>query len=60
LIQRDIKAFTGNYTNASEQANKLLFSVGDAWAIDEACRRVEWECGRGRGGDWRRAFGVGC
>ena len=38
-IQRDIKAFAGNYTAASEEANRLLFSVGSAEAIDEACRQ---------------------
>jgi DNA phosphorothioation-associated putative methyltransferase len=37
-IQRDIKAFAGNYTAASESANNLLFSVGNTDAIDAACQ----------------------
>lgn len=36
-IQRDIKAFAGTYTAASDAANKLLFSVGNTGVIDTAC-----------------------
>ena len=36
-IQRDIKAFLGTYSKGREEANRLLFSVGNADAIDQAC-----------------------
>ncbi len=38
-IQRDIRAFFGTYKNACQQADDLLFTAGDAEAIDEACKR---------------------
>jgi DNA phosphorothioation-associated putative methyltransferase len=40
-LQRDIKEFLGPYKRACERADQLLFSAGDADAIDEACRRSE-------------------
>jgi DNA phosphorothioation-associated putative methyltransferase len=39
--QRDIKAFFGNYQKACREADSLLFTAGDATAIDEACQRSE-------------------
>lgn len=36
--QRDVKAFMKTYQSACEQADKLLFSVGKAEAIDTACQ----------------------
>ena len=38
-VLRDIQAFFGSYKRAREQADELLFRVGDPDAIDEACRR---------------------
>jgi DNA phosphorothioation-associated putative methyltransferase len=37
--QLDIRAFMGTYSNARDEANKLLFSIGNADAIDQACQR---------------------
>jgi DNA phosphorothioation-associated putative methyltransferase len=37
--QRDIKAFLGTYRRGCEEANTLLFSVGQPAVIDQACRR---------------------
>ena len=37
-LQRDIRAFFGNYTNACRLADELLFKAGDLDAIDAACR----------------------
>jgi DNA phosphorothioation-associated putative methyltransferase len=37
-MQRDIRAFFGNYTKACRLADDLLFRAGDADAIDNACR----------------------
>jgi DNA phosphorothioation-associated putative methyltransferase len=39
-LQRDIKAFFGTYTRACAEADALLFTAGDAGAIDEACKRT--------------------
>jgi DNA phosphorothioation-associated putative methyltransferase len=36
--QRDVKAFLGNYKDACEKADALLFRAGDAAAVNEACR----------------------
>ena len=36
--QRDIREFFGSYKRACEQADELLFSAGDAEAINEACK----------------------
>jgi DNA phosphorothioation-associated putative methyltransferase len=38
--QRDIKVFFSNATTAFEEARTLLFSVGKAEIIDEACREA--------------------
>lgn len=38
-IQFDIKAFFGNYTQACETADELLFSLGKEGEITKACRR---------------------
>jgi DNA phosphorothioation-associated putative methyltransferase len=38
-LQRDIRAFFGNYHRACEQADELLFRAGQVEAIDEACQR---------------------
>ncbi len=39
-LQRDMRAFFGNYTKACKQADALrLFQAGNAAAIDEACQR---------------------
>src|SRR5208282_183699 len=38
-LQRDMKAFFGAYCKACAEADALLFKVGDAAAIDEACKR---------------------
>lgn len=37
-LQRDIRAFFGNYTAACTEADELLFRAGDAELIDAACR----------------------
>jgi len=39
-LQRDIRAFFGNYTKACRQADDLLFRSGNAEAVDEACKRA--------------------
>jgi DNA phosphorothioation-associated putative methyltransferase len=39
FTQHDIKAFMGTYTRARDEANRLLFSVGDTDTIDRACQR---------------------
>jgi DNA phosphorothioation-associated putative methyltransferase len=38
-LQRDVRTFFGAYKRACQQADQLLFQVGDADAIDEACKR---------------------
>ena len=38
-LQRDIRAFFGNYSNACRLADDLLFRAGNAEAVDEARRR---------------------
>jgi DNA phosphorothioation-associated putative methyltransferase len=38
-LQRDIRAFFGNYANGCRLADELLFKAGDADAVDEACGR---------------------
>jgi DNA phosphorothioation-associated putative methyltransferase len=38
-LQRDIRAFFGNYASACRLADELLFRAGDADAVDEACRK---------------------
>lgn len=43
-IQRDIKAFVGTYQQAREEANALLFSVGNTEVIDQACRNARKGC----------------
>ena len=40
-LQRDLRAFFGGYKKACEMSDKLLFSAGDADAVDEACRRTK-------------------
>ena len=40
-IQRDIKAFLGNYSQACTRADTLLFRAGDPAAIDAACQQAE-------------------
>ena len=40
-LQRDLKAFFGGYKKACELSDKLLFSAGDADAVDEACRKTK-------------------
>lgn len=37
-LQRDVKVFFGAYTKACRDADDLLFQVGNADAIDEACK----------------------
>jgi DNA phosphorothioation-associated putative methyltransferase len=39
-LQRDIRAFFGNYTKACRQADDLLFRSGNSEAVDEACKRA--------------------
>ncbi len=39
--QRDVKAFFGTYERACQDADTLLFRIGDANAIDEACQRSQ-------------------
>jgi DNA phosphorothioation-associated putative methyltransferase len=38
-LQLDMRAFFGTYTKACQRADELLFRVGEATAIDEACQR---------------------
>ena len=38
-LQRDLRAFFGNYREACRQADELLFQAGQAEAIDVACQR---------------------
>ena len=38
-VQRDVKALFGSYTKACKDADELLFRVGKADAVDEACKR---------------------
>lgn len=38
-LQRDMRAFFGNYVKACKEADELLFQAGDATAIDRACGR---------------------
>ena len=40
-IQRDVKAFLGNYAQACARADTLLFRAGDPTAIDAACQQAE-------------------
>ncbi len=42
-LQRDIRAFFGNYTKACRQADDLLFRSGNVEAVDEACKRATVE-----------------
>lgn len=37
-LQRDIRAFYGNYKRGCTLADELLFRAGDAKAVDEACK----------------------
>src|SRR5262249_38298526 len=37
-LKRDMRVFFGGYSEACSQADALLFRVGDAGAIDVACR----------------------
>jgi len=37
-LQRDIKAFLGPYTKACKESDEILFRVGTADTIDQACR----------------------
>lgn len=39
-LQRDMRAFFGGYTRACAAADELLFTAGDASAIDDACKRA--------------------
>lgn len=39
-LQRDIRAFFGDYTRAQEIAKQALFGLGDVEAIDQACREA--------------------
>lgn len=38
-LQRDMRTFFGSYPKACKEADQLLFLVGDADAVDEACGR---------------------
>ena len=38
-LQRDMRAFFGSYTKACAEADALLFTAGDADAVEEACKR---------------------
>jgi DNA phosphorothioation-associated putative methyltransferase len=38
-LRADMRAFFGTYAKACRQADELLFRVGEADAIDEACKR---------------------
>ena len=40
-LQRDIKEFFGNYKNACEEADALLFEAGNSELIDAACLRAK-------------------
>lgn len=37
-LQLDVREFFGNYSHACEEADKLLFAVGDMDVVDETCR----------------------
>jgi hypothetical protein len=37
-LQRDMRVFFGGYSKACAEADALLFSAGDAAAVDAACR----------------------
>jgi DNA phosphorothioation-associated putative methyltransferase len=39
-LQHDIRAFFGSYTKACQQADSLLFGLGNAEAVDQACLRT--------------------
>jgi DNA phosphorothioation-associated putative methyltransferase len=39
-LQRDIRYFFGDYTNAQDVAKKVLYSLADASTIDAACREA--------------------
>lgn len=39
-LQRDIRAFFGDYRSARELAKQMLFKAGDIEAIDRACREA--------------------
>lgn len=45
-LQRDIKAFFGDYATAQSAARNLLFQIADVDAIAQACREAA-ECGLG-------------
>lgn len=38
-LQRDLKVFFGGFAKACDEADELLFSAGDAAAVDRACGR---------------------
>ena len=38
-LQADMKAFFGTYSRACAEADELLFTAGDAAAVDEACKQ---------------------
>jgi DNA phosphorothioation-associated putative methyltransferase len=38
-LRRDFRAFFGSYTDGCRRADDLLFRAGDAYAVDDACRR---------------------
>ena len=40
-LQLDLRAFFGTYTKACQRADDLLFTAGDAVAIDDTCKRSE-------------------
>ena len=39
VLQHDVKAFFGNYKNACDAGDKLLFSLGQSGVIGESCRK---------------------
>jgi len=39
-LQRDIRYFFGDYTNAQAQARHALYGIGDVLSIDQACREA--------------------
>jgi DNA phosphorothioation-associated putative methyltransferase len=41
IIQHDIKALFGNYTNACREADKLLFDLGQPNVLAKACKNSE-------------------
>ena len=46
-LKRDLKAFFNSYNNAIDEAQELLFSVGDPYIIEKACNKAYEDIGCG-------------